>query len=211
MYKIHGFNISSNTTKTVYTAEELGVEYEYIQLDMTKGEHKTPEHFKRHPFGKAPTLTHDGATLFESGAICRYMASRENTHLYPLDDHLKRCRIDQWMDFFTIHLGRWLNTYAFEKVAKEKFGFGTPDKAIEKEALGFIEQQIPAVDKLLGEHQYFLGDTITIADLFAFAYMENAEMADLSLESTPNLRTWYVNLKKRESIVRAYKRLNRDS
>ena len=60
MYNIHGFNLSFNTWKVLYVAEELGVEYEYTALDPMKGEHKSAEHMKRHPLGKTPTLDHDG-------------------------------------------------------------------------------------------------------------------------------------------------------
>ncbi|MDH3376086.1 MAG: glutathione S-transferase N-terminal domain-containing protein [Gammaproteobacteria bacterium] len=69
MYHIHGANVSSNITKTVYVAEELGIDFKYTNLDLSKGEHKSPEHLARHPLGKIPTLTHDGETLFESGAF----------------------------------------------------------------------------------------------------------------------------------------------
>ena len=207
MYHIHGINISSNTTKTVYVAEELGIEYQYTNMDLSRGEHKTAEHMARHPLGKVPTLTHNGEYLFESGAICCYLASTESSELYPVRDHLERCRVDQWMDFFANHLGRWLNTYAFEKVAKVKYGFGVPNKAVEDEALGFINQQMPAVEAHLGSREFLLGDKLTIADHFAFAYMEMAELGLLSLDDYPNLSNWYQSFKMRQSISRAKVRM----
>ncbi len=211
MYHIHGLTISSNTTKTIFVAEELGIDYKFTQMDISKGEHKTPEHFKRHPLGKVPTLTHGEITLFESGAICRYLASTEKSELYPVNDNLTRCKIDQWLDFFTNHLGRWLNAYAFEKVAKVKYGFGEPDKEAEKEAIGFIEQQMPAVDNHLGENTYFLGDLFSIADLIAFSYVENFEMAQLPFDDYPNVKKWYESIKSRDSIKRAHKKINEKS
>ena len=203
MFQIHGINISSNTTKTIYTAEELGLDYEYINMDLSKGEHKSPEHMTRHPLGKLPTLTHNGNALFESGAICRYMANVSDLKLYPADDHLKRGRIDQWMDFFSTHSGRWLNAYAFEKVAKVKYGFGEPNKQVEEEAKGFLDQQLPAVDAHLAKAQYFCGDQISIADPFAFAYMEMAEMAELPMDAYPYLQKWYQDFAVRETVKRA--------
>lgn len=207
MYHIHGLNISSNTTKTVYVAEELGVDYRYTNLDMPKGEHKTPEHMARHPLGKAPTFTHGKVTLFESATICRYMALTENSDMYPATDSLARCKIDQWMDFFTNHVGRWLNSYAFEKVAKVKFDFGTPDKAAEDKAKGFIEQQMPAVDQQLANQKYIASDQLTIADSFAFAYMERAEFSSLPLDSYPGVQSWYQKFQLCKSVVRAKKNI----
>ena len=211
MYLIHGISISSNTTKTIYVAEALGVDYEYIQMNLKKGEHKTPEHFKRHPLGKLPTLTHGGETLFESDAICGYMASVENSSLYPSDNELYRARIDQWLGFFTNHLGRWLNSYAFEKVAKVKFGFGTPNKATEEEAFGFIQQQLPCVNEQLSNNKYFMGAEMSIADYVAFAYFENAEAAELSLNDFPAISAWYEGVKSSEVIKRAQQKLGRNA
>jgi glutathione S-transferase len=209
MYHVHGTSVSSNTTKVVYVAEELGLDYEYTNLDLSKGEHKTPEHLRRHPLGKVPTLTHDENSLFESGAICRYLASAEGSELYPATNHYRRALVDQWMNFFTCHLGKHFSTYAFEKVAKEKYGFGTPNQDAIKEALGYIEQQLPCVNKHLETQAYLAGENITIADLYAFAYCENAEMASLPLDSYPAFATWYAGMKERESVRRAIKRLGR--
>ncbi len=205
MYQIHGINFSSNTTKCVFTAEELGIEYEYINLDLSKGEHKSPEHMARHPLGKLPTLTHSGQSIFESGAICRYLGSVENSDMYPMDDHLARARIDQWMDFFSNHVGRWLNTYTFETVAKVKYGFGTPNQDTIDEAAGFLDQQMPAVETHLTSCRYFLGDKLTIADPFAFAYMEMAELGQVPMANYPNLEKWVENYKGRNSVSRAKK------
>lgn len=209
MYQIHGLSISSNTTKTVYVAEALGIDYDYIPMNLAKSEHKTPEHFKRHPLGKLPTLTHNNETLFESNAICCYLANVENSQLYPSDNKLYRARIDQWLAFFTNHLGRWLNNYAFEKVAKEKFGLGEPNKELEKEAHYFILEQLPCVNEQLSQNRYFLGTQLSIADYVAFAYFENAEMAELSLNDFPAVAAWYRALKSSDVIQRSHEKLGR--
>ena len=54
--------------------EELGLTYESIYLDFTKGEHKTPEYLAHQPFGQLPYIEDDGVEVFESRAICRFLA-----------------------------------------------------------------------------------------------------------------------------------------
>lgn len=207
MFQIHGISISSNTTKCVFVAEELGVEYDYVNMDFAKGEHKSPEHLARHPLGKLPTLTHDGKTLFESGAICRYMAAVSGSSLYPLDDHYRRGVIDQWMNFFTCHLGKHFSSYAFEMVAKAKYGFGEPNAAAAEEALGYIKTQLAVLDAHLADNKFLAGDELSIADHYGFAYSENAEMASLDLSPYPAFANWYAGMKERPAIRRAHERL----
>ena len=207
MYHLRGISLSSNTTKTLYVAEELGLEYEYTNMNLEQGEHKTAEHLERHPLGKLPTLSFDGQHLFESGAICRFLADQEGQQLYPRTDPYQRALVDQWMNFFTCHVGRHINTYAFESVAREKFGMGEPNVESMKEAEDFIETQLPIVDQRLGESKYLAGDTLSIADLYDFAYMENADVARLSLAAFPAIQAWYDGIKNRESVERAHARL----
>jgi len=211
MYQIHGLSISSNTTKTVYVAEALGIDYDYVSMDFRKGEHKTPEHFARHPLGKLPTLTHDEKTLFESNTICTYLASMENSSLYPSEEIYYRATIDQWLAFFTNHLGRWLNSYAFEKMLKVKFSLGEPNKDAEQEAFQFIQQQLPCINDQLKQHKYLTGQNISIADYVAFAYFEIAEMANLSLSDFPETSSWYHELKTSDVIALAHKKLGKTS
>ncbi len=209
MYQIHGLPISSNTTKTIFVAEALGLDYEFIVMDLSKGEHKQTEHMARHPLGKLPTLTHDGGSLFESNAICTYLANVENSSLYPNDNTFDRARIDQWLAFFTNHLGRWLNSYSFEKVARERYGFGKPNIAVQDEAYGFIQEQLPCIEQQLSQSGFFVGNTLTIADYVAFAYFENAVLADVPLNEYPAILAWYEQLKGSDEMQRAYKKLGR--
>ena len=203
MYEIRGIKFSFNTTKVVYVAEALGIDYEYKELDLSAKEHKSPEHIARHPFGKAPTLTHDGKHLFESGAICRYLASVAGSDMYPVDDHYTRCQIDQWMDFFTVHLGKHLATVQFERVARAQFGLGEPKQDVIDEALGFIDGQLKALNKHLEGRTYLLGDAVTIADVFAFAYVETSEVSQVSLNDYPNVKAWYEKGKAAPAIKKA--------
>ena len=75
MYRLHGF-YTQNTMKTLYVLEELGVDFEYCFVDLMKGENRTDAFRAMTPVGKVPVLEHDGEFLFESGAICRYVASQ---------------------------------------------------------------------------------------------------------------------------------------
>lgn len=207
MYQIHGLGFAANTTKTLYVAEALGVEYEFIDVDLTTGAHKTPEHLRRHPLGKVPTLTHGDKTLFESNPICSYMASVEGSELYPLDDHYKRALIEQWLAFFTNHAGRWLTVYFFENVARAKFGLGDVDERVVAEALGFLAEQLPALEERLKVSAFLAGEQKTVADYVAYAYLESTDDSGYSLSDYPVLEKWYQAFKSDSAILAARKKL----
>ncbi len=69
-----GFDGSTYVRTVKMVLAEKGVtEFEQVQLNVLKGEPKTPEHLQRHPFGKVPVLDHDGMRILETSAITRYL------------------------------------------------------------------------------------------------------------------------------------------
>ena len=132
MFRLHGFQ-TQNTLKTLYVLEEVADDFEFNFVNLGKGEQRTEAFLKMAPIGKVPVLEHDGDYLFESGAICRYVANVSKSPLYP-ENAMQRAKVDQWMDFFTCHLGRWFNTMFFEVIIKSKFDLGDADEAALEEA-----------------------------------------------------------------------------
>lgn len=193
MMRVYGFE-TFNPLKVLYTATHLELDFEYVKLDPSKGEHKTPDYMKIHPLGKVPALEHDGKYLFESGAICRYLVNISKSPLYP-KDHYQRALVDQWMDFFTAHLGRWLGSVYFERVIRAMAKLGEPNQETIGEALGFIEQQAQIVDNALPGKSYLLGAEISVADYFGFAYLESIEHSKVSIDQFSNMQNWFKRIK----------------
>ncbi|MGO9421506.1 glutathione S-transferase family protein [Roseiarcus sp.] len=73
-FVLWGFDASTyvRTVKMVF-AEKAFTDYKQVQLNVLKGDPKTPEHLERHPFGKVPVLDHDGMRILETSAIVRYL------------------------------------------------------------------------------------------------------------------------------------------
>ena len=205
MMRVYGFE-TFNPLKVLYTATHLELDFEYVKLDPSKGDHKTPDYMKIHPLGKVPALEHNGKYLFESGAICRYLANISKSPLYPKDLY-QRALVDQWMDFFSCHLGRWLTKLFFERVIKSKAGLGEPDEKGCEEAMKFAHDQFKILDELLEHSSWIANDALSIADLFAFAYIERVRAIPFSLDDYPNVREWLDRTESLESIARARARL----
>jgi glutathione S-transferase len=205
MYDLYGF-FTQNSMKPLYVFEELGVDFQFHFVDLGKGE-QTSESFRNiTPVGKVPVLVHDGASLFESGAICRYVANVEQSDLYP-QDKLERARVDQWLDFFTCHPGRWLTTLFFEKIIKPMAGLGETDDAACEEATRFAHLQLRIVDDQLGQSEWLANDALSIADLFAFAYVEQYRAIEFPLDDYPQIKAWFDRIEARPAVSRARARV----
>ncbi len=80
--------------------EELEVPYELVKLDLSKQESRTPAYVALHPFGEVPVLVDGDVTLFESSAICLYLADRfPEKRLAPSLGSPDRGPYLQWMLF----------------------------------------------------------------------------------------------------------------
>jgi len=205
MFHLYGF-FTQNTLKTLYVLEAVGADYEFHFVDLGKRENKTDDFKKMTPVGKVPVLEHLGEHLFESGAICRYVANVSDSPLYPANK-MQRAKIDQWMDFFSCHLGRWLTTLYFETVIKSKYKLGDPDPDDMAEAGKYANIQLGMIDGLLQKSDWLANDAMSIADLFAFAYVEQHRVVGLSLDDFPNVCAWFERIESLESIGSARARL----
>lgn len=70
--KLYGSAMS--TSRVLVTLLEMELPYEFILIDIAKGDQKSEEYVKLQPFGKVPVLDDDGFLMFESRAICKYLA-----------------------------------------------------------------------------------------------------------------------------------------
>ena len=205
MFRLHGF-VTQNTLKTLYVLEEVVGDFEFKYVNLGKGEQRSDDFLKNAPIGKVPVLEHDGEYLFESGAICRYVANVSNSPLYP-EDAMQRGKVDQWMDYFTCHLGRWFTTLYYEQKIKVQFSLGEPDVAAIEEANKYANIQLKTLDSLLGKSDWLANDALSVADLFAFAYIEQYRDVDFSMDAYPNVMAWFDRIDARDSISRARARL----
>jgi glutathione S-transferase len=205
MYRLHGF-FTQNTLKTLYVMESVGAEYEFEFVDLFKGGNRTDAFRAMTPVGKVPLLEHNGETLFESGAICRYVASEEKSPLYPADK-LERARVDQWMTFFSCHAGRWLTELYWQKIMKPGAGIGETDAARCDEAERFTVSSLKAVERQLEGRPWLANDTLSIAEPFALGYLEQAPATAFDLSAFPNVLAWYRRVEELPAVGRVRERI----
>lgn len=70
--KLYGSAMSFS--RVLVTILEKDLPYEHVLIDIAKGDQKSEAYKKLQPFGKVPVLDDDGFIIFESRAICKYLA-----------------------------------------------------------------------------------------------------------------------------------------
>lgn len=205
MFTIYGYN-TFNPIKVLLTAEELGLDYHYVNVELGKGENKTPEFLAKHPLGKVPVLDHDGQILLESGAICRYLATINGHRLYSADP-LQAARIDAMVDTAVLHVGRWIAVYFWEEIICQTFFKREPNAAAIDEAAGFLKNQLPYLDQVLGQGSFLCGDEVTIADTIAYSHLQIQEKTSVDLSPYANIQRWYGEFSERPSVTAVKERL----
>ncbi|RLU00729.1 glutathione S-transferase family protein [Ketobacter sp.] len=205
MFTIYGYN-TFNPIKVLLTAEELGLDYTYVNVELGKGENKLPDYLARHPLGKVPALDHDGEILLESAAICRYLARLHDHRLYAADP-LPAARIDALVDTATLHVGRWLAVYFWEEVICRHFFKREPNAAAIDEAAGFLKNQLPYFEQQLASADFLCGSEVTLADTIAYAYFQIQDTTSIDLSAYPHIVRWYGEFSERPSVAAVKQRL----
>jgi glutathione S-transferase len=177
---------SGNSYKVRLALARLGIPHRLIEIDILKGESRTPEFLAKNPSGQVPLLeVAPGRYIAESNAILWYVAG--DSSLMPKDS-IERAQALQWM-FFEQHSLEPNIGAAYFWLALIKGGRDLQSHAFEDWmenghlALGVME-------KHLSTHRYFVADHFTIADIALYAYTHVAEQCDFNLSGYPAIRDW---------------------
>jgi glutathione S-transferase len=122
---------------------------------------------KRHPWGKIPVITFpDGFTLYESRAICKYLARKYSFPLLPPDSDVEAAALfDQAQSAEMFYFAEPASRIAFEKFAKKFMGLPADD-AVVSNALRSVETFFDVAERLLRHKDYMAGNDFTLADIY---------------------------------------------
>ena len=81
--------LSSQPSKSIKTLLNIGnIAHNSVEVNIFKGENKSPEFLKVNPREKVPVIRDGSFTLTESNAILKYLCETRNSipeHMYPSD------------------------------------------------------------------------------------------------------------------------------
>ncbi|TXI48632.1 MAG: glutathione S-transferase family protein [Lysobacter sp.] len=196
MITLYGMSSSGNCYKLQLLMAQLHREYEWEEIDITRGENLSPEFLAMNDRGKVPVLKlDDGRTMSESNAILNYLA--QGTPLLP-DDPWDRAKTLQWMFF---------EQYSHEPyIAVSRFvrKFLPPDhpRRAHLDALKVSgDEALAAMERHLCRLPWFGGERYTIADIALFAYTHVAEDGGFDLGAYPHVERWIKHVMQQPGFV----------
>ena len=181
--RIFGDLGSGNCLKVKFTADYLGLPYEWIAVDIMKGETRRPEFLARNPFGQIPVVElADGRHLAQSNAIVRYLA--RDSALIPADA-FERAKADELM---------FWEQYSHEpSVAVARFQMvylGKPAAERDARVVERGEKALDTMDHLLQGKDYLVGARLSVADIALLPYTRLSHEGGFDLATRPAVRDW---------------------
>ncbi len=176
MLKLYG-GARSRASIIQWYLEELGVPYEYIQLDMQAGEHRQQGFLAINPMGKVPAIIDGELKLWESGAILLYLADKYGGTSSPEE----RALWAQWSLFANATLG--------------------PGVFVEANREREMSRLMTPLEEIFGKQPFLLGDSFTVADVAVSSYLSYIPiMLQLDLSDYPNVLKYIQKMTERPAF-----------
>lgn len=194
MMKLYGFG-PTRSLRALWGLKELGLEFEFIPVNLQAGEHKRPEFLKLNPAAKVPVLVDGDLVLTESAAIVLYLAEKYPEKKLVPGRLEERGQVYRWVMFAMTELEQPL-----WRMAKHTFLY--PENKRLPQDIELAREDFTAMAAVLEQHmqgrQFIVGDHITVADCVTAYLMDWANEIQL-LEGFPNLKAYLQRMYRRSA------------
>ncbi|KAI0372095.1 glutathione S-transferase C-terminal-like protein [Pilatotrama ljubarskyi] len=202
-------HMGPNPLKVAMVLEELGLEFETVEIDMRQEEHKKPDFLKLNPNGRLPALvdhSNNGFTIWESDAIILYIVEKyDPEHKLSVAGANEKFTLIQWLFFQASGQGPyfgqafWFMRYHPERIpsAVERY---------QKEIL----RVFGVLESVLSKQQWLVGEKLTVADIsfviwnetaVAYAGLDQLDGVDIE-KQFPAFHKWHQKLRARPAIAK---------
>jgi glutathione S-transferase len=181
----------SSGTKVEWALEELGLPYERVILDRSKGEHRSPEYLEVHPSGRVPALVDGSVRLFESTAILSWLGDKYGCDkgLWPRGER-ERADALSWTVWTIGDLSAYMMQYAYHGLdSPVSYKPEQRSKAAADYSRSQFERGLDALERQLSKGEYILG-TFSLVDVSAASILGFGKALGVDLGDRKNLAAW---------------------
>uniref|UniRef100_A0ACD5VQD5 Uncharacterized protein n=1 Tax=Avena sativa TaxID=4498 RepID=A0ACD5VQD5_AVESA len=213
--KVFGSAAFTNVARVLVCLEEVGAEYEIVDIDFHIKEHKGSEHLARNPFGQVPAFQDGDLILFQSRAISRYVLRKYKTagevNLLREGNPGESALVDVWLDVEALQYDPIMNLVFVQHRVVPALG-GTPDESVISESVEKLRKVLDVYEAQLTKHRYLAGDFVSLVDLSHFPethYFMGMPYAAV-LDSYPRVRAWLEDLFSRPAVKKVVSLMAKD-
>jgi glutathione S-transferase len=179
---LYGSFLSGATYRVGLMLALTGTPFTYRHIDLSKGQHKTPEFLKLSRWGQVPALIHDGQALVQSNVIIDYLANL--TGKFGGADATERRHAREWLLWEADRLSPGVNRSRF--FAR----FMKPDPAVQDFFRNLADMGLKSLDDLIAGRAFLVGDGPTIADIGVWGNLVHHAEGGIDLAPYPNVTAW---------------------
>lgn len=178
--KLYTADFPPNSRKVEYLVRVKGLELSdihnlhVIDIDLGKGDQKTPEYSAINPLQLVPVLVlDDGTVLNDSQAICDYLDAhlKGNGKQVMGSDPVQRAQITAMTRNAEFHV-LYNMMLAFQHGHPSRATLSPQVPGMAEDSIGRIKKALPYFDGLLAKHKYLLGDRLTFADIVLYVGLD---------------------------------------
>lgn len=182
---LYGDSISGNCMKPKWTADLLGISYDWVEVDILNGGTQSEDFLSLNPVGQVPLARWpDGRVLPQSNAIMLYLAEDAGSDLVP-SDAFQRAQMMSWLFWEQYSHETAIAVRRFQKHYLKK-----PDDEIDPALMAKGRRALGVMELQLTYTEWLVGDAITLADIALVAYTRLAHEGGFDLSEFPAVERW---------------------
>jgi len=182
---LYGDSISGNCMKPKWTADLLGIPYDWVEVDILQGGTRTEDFLSVNPAGQVPLARWpDGRALPQSNSIMLYLAEEAGSELVPADP-FQKAQMMSWLFW-----EQYSHETAIAVRRFQKHYLNTPDDQIDPQLLAKGRRALGVMELQLTYTDWLVGDAMTLADIALVAYTRVAHEGGFDLSEFPSVERW---------------------
>jgi glutathione S-transferase len=184
--KLYDYPLSGHAHRARLFLSLLGVEAQFIEVDLGKGDHRKPDFLAINPFGEVPALDDDGVIVTDSTAILVYLAKKFGAKAWLPEDAIGAANVQRWLSVSSgeIRYGAC--------AARLVTVFGAPYNS--KEVIDRAHKILGLIDDELAQRDWIAADHPTIADVALYSYIARSPEGNVDRFRYHNVTAWLARI-----------------
>lgn len=192
--KFYRHPLSGHSHRVELLLSLLKIEVESIDIDLMKGEQKSPEFLVKNPNGQVPAIEDGSVTLWDSNAILVYLATKyDSARTWLPESPAAAAEVQKYLSLAA-------GSVAFGPAAARLVTlFGASIDA--DVSISLAHQALSRLEAHLESREWLASSLPTIADVANYAYIALAPEGNVSLKDYPGVRGWLARVESLNGFV----------